>query len=126
MGGLSPPAPQPVISHPLALIKFGEKIAERVLTCLRVRRDRLVRLIVLQLVLTTEPSIRNAQRPVWNAALHEGERIDGEKLSAHQEITQPLIREALEQRIEREGQDAHFHRHVWSPKKVLRDRAWVA
>jgi len=101
VGCLSPPAPQPVISHPLALIKFGQKIAERVLTRLRVRRDRLLRIIVFRLVLTTEPSIRNAQRPVRDAALHEGERVDGEQLSTHQEITQPLVREALEERIER-------------------------
>ena len=54
--------------------------------------------------------------------MHEGERVNGEQLSTHQEITQPLVREALEQRIEREGQDGYFNTHINVHRKKTRAR----
>ena len=120
MSRLPPPASEPVVRHPLSLVELGQQFTESVLPQLRLRTGLLLRSLPGQVILAPQLPPRQAQRPVRDPAVHEGEGIHRQNLTARAKITQPLVRETLQQRVECQSQRRYFECHVRQHRPKIR------
>jgi hypothetical protein len=108
---LSAPRPQAVVRDSLTFVQLGQQLAEDVLLGLARRRILPPSRLLIGLLSAPQPAPGQAERPVRDPAMHEGEGVRRQDLASHSEIAQPLVWESLQQRVERQRQDRHFDAH---------------